>query len=146
MFVLTGVAHFVGMRAELIDMVPPALPVPELLVTLTGLLELAGAAGLLWSRTAPWAAGGLAALLVVMFPANVYAAVAGVTTGAMDQLLPRTLMQVVFVGAAVVVASPLFERGHAVRDEGHTDRDDGDTVTEPGTPARTVAPSDHGVV
>jgi uncharacterized membrane protein len=122
MFVLTGVAHFVGMRAEMIDMVPPALPAPELLVTLTGLLELAGAAGLLWSRTAPWAAGGLAALLVAMFPANVYAAVAGVTTGAMDHLLPRTLLQVVFVGAAVVVASPLFERGHAGRDEGHTVR------------------------
>ena len=47
MFVLTGAAHFVGMRAELISMVPPGLPAPGLLVTVTGLLELAGAAGLL---------------------------------------------------------------------------------------------------
>jgi uncharacterized membrane protein len=53
-------------------MVPPFLPAPELLVTVTGVLELAGAAGLVWSRTAPWAAGGLSALLVAMFPANVY--------------------------------------------------------------------------
>ena len=72
MFVLTGVAHFVGKRAELVGMVPPFLPAPELLVTVTGVLELAGAAGLVWSRTAPWVAGSLSALLVAMFPANVY--------------------------------------------------------------------------
>lgn len=103
MFVLTGVAHFVGMRADLIAMVPPALPSPGLLITVTGVLELAGAAGLLLRATAPWAAGCLALLLVVMFPANVYAAVAGVLTGPMDALLPRTLIQIVFVAAAVTV-------------------------------------------
>jgi uncharacterized membrane protein len=70
MFVLTGVAHFVGKRAELVAMVPPFLPAPELLVTVTGVLELTGAVGLVWSRTAPWAAGGLSALLVAMFPAE----------------------------------------------------------------------------
>jgi uncharacterized membrane protein len=52
MFVMTGVAHFVKMRAELVSMVPPGLPAPGLLVTVTGVLELAGAAGLLWARTA----------------------------------------------------------------------------------------------
>jgi hypothetical protein len=60
-------------------MVPPALPEPALLVTITGVLELAGAAGLLSRRTAPWAAAGLSALLVAMFPANVCAAVEGLT-------------------------------------------------------------------
>ncbi|WP_435108401.1 hypothetical protein [Nocardiopsis synnemataformans] len=54
-FTLTGVSHFVGMREELIAMVPPALPAPALLVTATGVLELAGAAGILWARTSPWA-------------------------------------------------------------------------------------------
>ena len=103
MFVLTGLAHFVGMRAELVAMVPPALPAPELLVTVTGILELAGAAGLLWQRTAPWAAGGLAVLLVVMFPANVHAALAGLATSTGDQLGVRTAMQVVFLAAAVAV-------------------------------------------
>lgn len=112
MFVLTGVAHFVGMRAELVAMVPPGLPSPALLVTVTGILELAGAVGLLIRATAPWAAGCLGLMLVAMFPANVYAAVAGVLTGPMDALLPRTLMQVVFVGAAVavVVAHPRSRR------------------------------------
>lgn len=103
MFVLTGVAHFVGMREELIAMVPPALPAPGLLITVTGVLELAGAAGLLWSRTRPWAAAGLAALLVAMFPANVYAAQHSIGDHTPDYLLPRTLMQVVFLAAAIAV-------------------------------------------
>ncbi|CAM02328.1 putative membrane protein [Saccharopolyspora erythraea NRRL 2338] len=103
MFVLTGGAHFIGMREQLISMVPPGLPAPGLLVTVTGVLELLGAAGLLWHRTAPWAAAGLSVLLVVMFPANVHAAVAGILPGAEDQLLPRTAMQVVFLAATLSV-------------------------------------------
>jgi uncharacterized membrane protein len=99
MFTLTGVVHFVWKREELIAMVPPALPAPELLVTITGVLELAGAVGLLLPRTAPWAAGGLSVLLVAMFPANVHAALEGFGT----PLLPRTLMQVVFLAATLAV-------------------------------------------
>jgi hypothetical protein len=38
-----------------------------------------------------------------MFPANVYAAVEGITTRADDALLPRTLLQVVFLAATVAV-------------------------------------------
>ncbi len=105
MFLLTGVSHFVGMRAELISMVPPALPAPGLLVTITGVLELAGALGLLLPRTVPWAAAGLAALLVAMFPANVYAAVAGLTiSGAPAMaLVPRALLQLLFLAATLAV-------------------------------------------
>ena len=101
MFVLTGVSHFVGMRAELIAYVPPILPEPALLITITGVLELAGAAGLLIRRTAPLAAGCLAALMIIMFPANLYAAFAGIATDPLSQPIPRTLLQVVFVGAAI---------------------------------------------
>lgn len=102
MFVLTGVVHFVYLREELIAMVPPALPAPGLLVTITGVLELLGAAGLLVRRTAPWAAGGLAALLLVMFPANVHKALIGAAETT-DALVPRTLMQIVFLAAAVSI-------------------------------------------
>jgi uncharacterized membrane protein len=116
MFVLTGVSHFVGMREDLISMVPPALPAPGLLVTITGVLELAGAAGLLWHRTAPWAAAGLSALLVAMFPANAYAAVEGLTLGGDPAmaLVPRTLLQLLFLAATVsVLAYHLRERPRA---------------------------------
>lgn len=105
MFAVTGISHFIGMRAELVAMVPPELPAPELLVTATGILELAGAAALLHRRTARWAAFGLAALLLAMFPANVYAALAGIGAQSMP-LLPRTLLQVGFLAAAVAVAWP----------------------------------------
>lgn len=107
MFVLTGVSHFVGVREDLVNMVPPGLPEPGLLITVTGVLELAGAAGLLWGRFAPWAAGGLSALLVAMFPANVYAAVEGLTLGGepATALIPRTLMQLAFLAATLAVAA-----------------------------------------
>ncbi|MGG3623395.1 hypothetical protein ABES25_07515 [Bacillus gobiensis] len=111
MFVLTGAVHFVWMRAELISMVPPALPNPGFIVTITGLLELAGAAGLLWRPTVPWAAAGLSLLLIVMFPANVYIALNGLTTNPADALIPRTLMQLVFLTATIaVVASYMRHR------------------------------------
>ncbi len=74
MFFFTAAAHFSPRtRGDLIAMVPPALPRPDLLVTLTGIAELAGAIGLLTAR-APLAADGLMLLLVAMFPANIYAA------------------------------------------------------------------------
>jgi hypothetical protein len=43
MFTFTGASHFgaFGMREELVAMVPPALPAPEVLATITGVLELA---------------------------------------------------------------------------------------------------------
>ena len=120
MFVLTGVSHFVGMRAELISYVPPILPEPALLITITGVLELAGAAGLLLRRTAPLAAGCLAALMIVMFPANLYAALAGIATDPLSQPIPRTLLQLVFVGAAIAVV--IAERRAARREEVDRDR------------------------
>lgn len=124
MFVLTGVSHFVGMREDLISMVPPVLPEPGLLVTLTGVLELAGAAGLLWRRTAPWAAAGLSVLLVAMFPANVYAALAGLTLDGAPAmaLLPRTLLQLVFLAATLTVLVPHLRRWTATRRVGALSR------------------------
>ena len=75
MFLFTAVSHFhPRTRTELIQMVPPLFPAAAPLVTVTGLLELLGAAGLLLSRTRSVAAYGLVALLVAMFPANVHAA------------------------------------------------------------------------
>ncbi|OLT26963.1 hypothetical protein BJF83_19825 [Nocardiopsis sp. CNR-923] len=103
MFTLTGVVHFVGMREELIAMVPPALPAPGLLVTVTGVLELLGAAALLWSRTAPWAAAGLTALLLAMFPANVHLALTATDLAAHQELAPRTAMQAVYLAGTVAV-------------------------------------------
>src|SRR5262245_18785912 len=59
MFLLTASAHFGKRCADLVRMVPPALPRPELLVTLTGVTELLGAVGLLVTPVARWAAFAL---------------------------------------------------------------------------------------
>ncbi|WP_227982801.1 DoxX family protein [Nocardia spumae] len=104
MFLLTASAHFLQPRRDgLIAMVPPRLPSPAGLVTLTGVLEAAGAIGLLIPPVAPIAAGALVALLVVMFPANVRAARADLGIKTMPLPL-RTLVQVLFIAAAVVAA------------------------------------------
>ncbi|MCZ7420928.1 DoxX family protein [Verrucosispora sp. WMMA2044] len=107
MFVMTGIVHFVGRRRQdLIAMVPPRLPRPDLLVTVTGVLELAGAVGLLVPATARWAAAGLALLLLAMFPANVSAARRRLTLAGrpVTPLGTRTALQLVFLAAAIAVA------------------------------------------
>jgi uncharacterized membrane protein len=73
MFLVTASAHWGKKRVDLIRMVPPAFPKPELLVTATGCLEIAGAIGLLLPATTRLAAACLALLMVAMFRANVYA-------------------------------------------------------------------------
>lgn len=103
MFALTGTVHFAFMRAELVAMVPPWLPAPELLVTMTGVAELAGAVGLLLPATAGWATGGLTLLLVAMYPANVHLALSGQDLPWWDQLPGRTLIQLVFLAATTTV-------------------------------------------
>jgi uncharacterized membrane protein len=104
MFLLTASAHFGSRRADLVRMVPDLFPDPELLVTLTGVAELAGAVGLLIPRLAPLAAGGLALLLLAMFPANVHAASAGLSIGGapVTPLVPRAFMQVMFLAAVLL--------------------------------------------
>lgn len=100
MFLFTGGSHFIGVRQDLIRMVPPSLPMPGALVTLTGLLELAGAMGLVLPALQRAAAYCLIALLVAMFPANVHAAradleVAGRSATPLKYRLP---MQLTWIG------------------------------------------------
>lgn len=106
MFVLTGVAHFAPpLRADLIAIVPPALPAPGLLVSITGGLELLGAAGLVLVPTRVAAAVCLLLAMLAMFPANVYAARMPDPPESMTtRLSVRTAEEIVYLAAAVVVA------------------------------------------
>src|SRR5437867_8833413 len=100
MFMFTAVAHFNRMRADLIRMVPPQLPNPEALVTLTGIAEVAGAVGLLVPGVARWAAYGLISLLIVLFPANIHAARDGLTIRGRPAtpLVTRLPLQLLWLG------------------------------------------------
>jgi uncharacterized membrane protein len=99
MFLFTAVAHFAPIKKDMIAMVPPSFPRPDLLVFVTGVLEFAGAVGLLIPARRMWAAWGLIALLVAMFPANVSAARRGLKLGGrpVTPLWIRAPMQVLFV-------------------------------------------------
>lgn len=107
MFVMTGVAHFVNpLRADMIAIVPPRLPAPAALVTVTGVLELLGAAGLLLPATRVASAVCLFALMLAMFPANVHAARMPDPPKSMNSRLGiRSAEQVVFLAAAAIVAA-----------------------------------------
>ncbi len=99
MFCFTAAAHFNSMRADLVAMVPPAVPNPEFMVTFTGVCEILGAIGLLVPRTRRLASIALILFLVAVLPANIHAAQSGVTLrGApATPLVPRVALQVLFI-------------------------------------------------
>ena len=106
MFLLTASAHWGRRRSDLIRMVPAVFPRPDLLVTMTGVCEIAGAAGLLIPGLATVAATALALLLLAIFPANVRAARERIAIAGRPHtpLLARAAIQVIFLSALIAVA------------------------------------------
>jgi uncharacterized membrane protein len=76
-YVVAGVLHFVVPELY-VQIVPPVFPAALALVYLSGLAEIAVGLGLLLPRTRRLAAWATVALLVAVFPANVYVATHGV--------------------------------------------------------------------
>lgn len=72
-YIVAGVLHFVvpELYAQII---PPILPAPLALVYLSGVAEIVVGVGVLIPRTRRYAAWATIALLVAIFPANVYMA------------------------------------------------------------------------
>ena len=108
MFLFTASAHWGKRRRDLIAMVPRVFPRPDLMVSVTGVLEIFGALGLLIPMTAAAAAVCLALLLLALFPANVRAARENLTIGGRPATpLPlRALLQLVFISALIIAAFP----------------------------------------
>jgi uncharacterized membrane protein len=74
MFFFTAASHFTSLKHDFVAMIPEPLPRGLWVVYLTGVLEIAGAVGLLIPRFRRVAAVCLVLLLLAMFPANVNAA------------------------------------------------------------------------
>lgn len=70
-FAIGGVAHFAATSLEM-SIVPPYIPWPRAVVWVSGVLELLGAAGLLFSATRRIAGWGLFLLTLAVTPANIY--------------------------------------------------------------------------
>ncbi|UJA20428.1 hypothetical protein HJD18_09565 [Thermoleophilia bacterium SCSIO 60948] len=74
-FSAAGILHFV--RPEPFEaIVPPFVPLAHEAVLVSGVAEIAGGLALLSERTRPYAFWWLTALLIAVFPANIYMAVA----------------------------------------------------------------------
>ncbi|WP_328989848.1 hypothetical protein OG394_26780 [Kribbella sp. NBC_01245] len=113
MLVMTASAHFVPAsvtvmptHADLVAMVPPFVPFASAVIYLTGVLELAGALGLVLGKTRRLAAYCLIALFVLLLPANIYAAVADVPFAgdAPSPLWTRIPEQILFIAVAALAA------------------------------------------
>jgi uncharacterized membrane protein len=72
-FVFAGINHFLK-PAFYRSIVPPKYPSPALLVGISGVCEIAGGLGLLFRPIRNAAGWGLVALLLAVFPANIYMA------------------------------------------------------------------------
>jgi uncharacterized membrane protein len=66
-----GVLHFARPR-PFVRIVPKYLSAPLALVHISGFFEILGGLGLLIPATRVWAAWGLIALYIAVFPANIY--------------------------------------------------------------------------
>jgi uncharacterized membrane protein len=107
MFLVAASAHWGRGRADLIRMVPTALPRAGLLVSVTGVLEILGAIGLMFFATARLAAVCLAILLLALFPANVRAARESLTILGRPApgILLRGAIQAIFLSALMIVVA-----------------------------------------
>ena len=100
MFIISGTTHFTNPEG-FVAIMPPFLPEPLLLVYLSGIAEIGLGIGLVLPRWRNWAGVGAILLLLAVFPANVYAAINGITSpGAPENSLYlwlRLPLQLVFI-------------------------------------------------
>ena len=100
MFLFTGFSHFSSLKHDFAAMIPEPLPNDLWVIYVTGVLEIAGALGLLIPRTRRLAGICLVLLLFAMFPANVNAIINGIPLGenSPTPLWARAPMQLLYIG------------------------------------------------
>lgn len=101
---LSGILLHFFRYAETANIVPPGFKVPIFLVLLTGVLEIAGAIGLLIPRYRKNAALGIALLLIAIFPANIYVAGKTVAGIQMPGIAIRTVLQIIYMLLVLISA------------------------------------------
>lgn len=106
-YAFAGYAHLT--RPEGFLAITPAwVPLPELVVALTGVAELLGALGLLWPPVRRWAGIGLALYALCVWPANFHHALSDITVSGVNldwtYHAPRLALQPVIIWLALWVA------------------------------------------
>ncbi len=110
-FIGAGVTHLL-LPKPFLAIVPDYLPASRALVRISGLAELAGGLGVLIPATRRPAAWGLAALLVAVFPANLWMAQHPERFSSIPPwvLWARLPLQIPLIAWAVFYAGPEKER------------------------------------
>lgn len=100
-FTFTSTGHFIKTQA-MVQMLPPAVPMREIIIYATGVMELLFAAGLLVQRFAYVTGTCIITFLILVLPANIYAAGNRVEIGGYGMgpayLLMRVPLQVILIG------------------------------------------------
>ena len=116
LFIAAGANHFIS-PSFYERIVPPYLPRADWLVAISGIAEVAGGIGLLLPRLRTAAGWGLIALLVAIFPANIYVAMNPAEVG-LDHIptwlhwlrLPLQPMMIVWVWWIAIGRAPSISR------------------------------------
>lgn len=106
-FMAAGANHFRD-PAFYLAIMPPYMPWPGSLIAISGLCEIAGGFGILIPMVRCLAGYGLIALLVAVFPANLFMAMTGVQPAGVHlpewALWARLPLQLVFIFLVWIVA------------------------------------------
>ena len=111
-FISAGIDHFVNPSFYLAIM-PPAFPLHLEAVYISGFFEILGGAGLLFSRFRKISGWGLFALLISVYPANIYMAITpeAFPDIPVEMLYFRLALQFLFFYWAYSVTRPVFNLG-----------------------------------
>ena len=111
-FTYTGIDHFVNADFYL-SIMPPAFPLHEEAVYISGFFEILGGVGVLIPRFRKIAGWGLVALLVAVYPANIYMAITpeAFPNIPLSLLYFRLVLQFVFFYWAFSVTRPAYNSG-----------------------------------
>jgi uncharacterized membrane protein len=117
----SGVLHFTS-TALMASMIPPFFPDHSPLVVLTGVLEFAGAVGLLLAAFTRVASAFLAVFMIAIFPANVYASRQTIGGLHMPSVPVRLTMQIVYILLLLIAGWGIPRRPRENRRSLHSDR------------------------
>ena len=108
-YVIVGIKHFIEPEYFL-SIVPPYLPYHLELVYISGFFEIVGGIGVLIPRFRKIAGWGLVALLIAVYPANIYMAISpeAFPDIPIEMLYFRLALQFLFFYWAYSVTRPVF--------------------------------------
>ena len=108
-FIYFGVDHFINPDFYL-SIMPPSFPLHEEAIYISGFFEIVGGVGVLIPRFRKIAGWGLVALLIAVYPANIYMAITpeAFPDIQVEMLYFRLVLQFLFLYWAYSVTRPVF--------------------------------------